>query len=1491
MSERDLTGNHSSTDFSPPSTPSTDSWVDVTPPLDGPLSWAPGPVRRIQLYALTAHEESGINRLSTAYAKYLVKQRLSDMSEKETSNACLDLAYTLCTRRTKLPWKAFLVSSSPERLSSQFQESFSKPKRSSQPPNITFAFSGQGAQWYKMGRELLQYKVFESSLETADRHLQSLGCEWSLMTELSKDEGKSLIDLPRISQPLCTALQVALVDLLDDWGVKPQSVVGHSSGEIAATYTFGVLSREDAWKLSYHRGRLTSAMKYLTPNLRGRMMAVALSPRKAEEYLSKLKLGLAIVACINSPESVTISGDESAVLELEKLLKSEGVFARLLKVNNAYHSSHMRIIERHYLTSIKGIQTLEAHQNRMMFSSVTGKGIHSDELGPSYWAQNLVSPVKFSEAFASLLSSKRCKPEVILEIGPHGVLQGPIKQILDAKLKVRSGPTCLSILSRSTDAVATSLEAVGQLWSLGLPVDLEKVNASVSYKPKVLTDLPTYPWNHTRRYWHESHLGSAHRFRKYGRMDLIGAQTADSISEEPRWRGFIRVSENPWVEDHQVQNTIIYPAAGIISMALEAARQLQDENREIDGYEVANMHIDRAMILPTTSHGLETALNAKVHYIDSQTSRDELPLDFTIYSKPLGAKWVEHAHGSLTVRYKKINMSVVEAENARAIVEEHQAELLRLGGICTEMIAPRQLYETLESIGMKYGPTFQNITSIGKKENSSCTSVKIPDTASRMPAQYEYPHLIHPATLDAMFQTVFVAGNEPMVPSFLESLFISADFPSGAGRELMGYSTASRHGLRDALGTIVMSDPSWDKPLLVVKNLHFTALNSSQADESEGGFLPNHHRLCAELKWKEDVDTTETTTFKGWLELLAFKNLDLNILEINNGDDFLMDYMLTALNGSSDSTPRVLRYTVAGGDQAMFESTQTKFPQWSGRMNWKSISGTEDVVKQGFKLKSFDLILTHSFELFSRTALSSLLKNGGRLLSINDSNPIDVSDTTAEGDRYRIAPEVEVRPASLETTIEELLDPAIGSPRPLPTSEIANVTILSNFLATESLMCKEATLILPENTSTPLARLASRINDALLLMNVKTEITKFSASSETFAGKMCISLLELETPMVFKMTENDFDAFRSVITVAKCTLWITMGGHFNCENPFSSPAATLCRTIRSEDPQKLLYNLDIEPAASVDSDATGRAIMSSILKSFKMGAISEEMEYVERGGKLLIPRVQLQEQLSSRIDRGDSRPHPKLLPYSQPERSLKLEIGTVGDLKSLCFSDDAQASFDLEPLDVEIEVAAVGVKMLDVKTVLGQTSNDTIGTDVSGTIRRVGSGVSNLKPGDRVIALCAGAYKSLVRVSELMCQKIPDEMEFDTAASLPSNLVISYYSLIMTGRLQKGESVLIHDGASALGQTCIQMAQAIGGDIFTTAGDGDRDMIMSLYDIESSHILEAESSQLTKSVRSLTNGQGFDLVLSNLPQDKLKFTWSAINPCKSMKKNPLSISY
>jgi acyl transferase domain-containing protein len=345
------------------------------------------------------------------------------------------------------------------------------------------------------------------------------------------------------------------------------AVVGHSSGEIAAAYCKGAISRESAWKIAYHRGRLTNFIRLLAPHINGGMLVVGINEDQARKYLKRVLDGKVVIACVNSPSNVTISGDMLGINQLYELLTLDSIFTRKLKVETAYHSHHMNIIAAAYMESLRDIELLSTSDSEItMFSSVTGAIVKSTDLGPKYWVDNMVSTVRFSTATQSLLAfspsakKRRSKSDIstvdiLLEIGPHSTLEGPLRQILQTNEAHKSNILYLSLLSRGRNAFKSMLEAAGRIFVKGYPVDLPKVNntgAECSNLPAPLSDLPSYPWNHSSRYWHESHLSIGHRFRKYPRHDLFGAPTTDHNPLEPKWRNFIRKSENPWIQDHRV---------------------------------------------------------------------------------------------------------------------------------------------------------------------------------------------------------------------------------------------------------------------------------------------------------------------------------------------------------------------------------------------------------------------------------------------------------------------------------------------------------------------------------------------------------------------------------------------------------------------------------------------------------------------------------------------------------------------------------------------------------------------------------------------------------------------------------------------------------------------------------------------------------------------------------------------------------------------------
>lgn len=298
------------------------------------------------------------------------------------------------------------------------------------------------------------------------------------------------------------------------------------------------------------------------------MLAVGLSHIQVLPFFERLtvefgKLDVSI-ACYNSPTNLTISGDRSQIETLKAALDERQIFARMLQVQVAYHSSHMTPIAAQYIDLIGDLEVGDQHgkSNPIMVSSVTCAIIAGKELRSArYWAKNLVSPVKFADALALLCELPQAQQETgdvvcvnrLLEIGPHSALQSPVKQVL--KSIDRSG--CVSydsLIIRNLPSTETALKAIARIHCAGYPVHIGNANQAnkISGDMKVLTDLPEYPFDHSNSYWSENRLSKAFRFRKHPRLDLLGTLVPDSNSFEKRWRHTLKIQELPWMEDHKV---------------------------------------------------------------------------------------------------------------------------------------------------------------------------------------------------------------------------------------------------------------------------------------------------------------------------------------------------------------------------------------------------------------------------------------------------------------------------------------------------------------------------------------------------------------------------------------------------------------------------------------------------------------------------------------------------------------------------------------------------------------------------------------------------------------------------------------------------------------------------------------------------------------------------------------------------------------------------
>ena len=351
--------------------------------------------------------------------------------------------------------------------------------------------------------------------------------------------------------------------------MTPTAVIGHSSGEIAAGYCVGGLSRESAWKIAYYRGVATASLIESSKDM-GSMLSAGLSEADIGPYLDRINTDgdRLTVGCINSPQNVTVSGSLDQLASLRQLLEQDKIFNKRLNVSVAYHSKQMNEIAPLYHSLMKDIdgRTL-VHAAPIMFSSVTGSSVSAKDLSNSdYWVANLVSPVRFLQALTNLsakevpekadrASYKDLRLSHIVEIGPHAALKGPIREYINSTSQ-SSEITYDSLLIRGQPAHVTIMTALGKLYCLGQPLDIAAVN-DLGERPtpsQMLLNLPSYPFTHSKKYCAEGRISRSFRSRAVQHHEFIGTPVSDWNPLNARWQNVIRISEKSWVQDHKVRS-------------------------------------------------------------------------------------------------------------------------------------------------------------------------------------------------------------------------------------------------------------------------------------------------------------------------------------------------------------------------------------------------------------------------------------------------------------------------------------------------------------------------------------------------------------------------------------------------------------------------------------------------------------------------------------------------------------------------------------------------------------------------------------------------------------------------------------------------------------------------------------------------------------------------------------------------------------------------
>lgn len=617
-----------------------------------------------------------------------------------------DVCHTVSVRRSHLEFRAAVVAESSDELASGLRALVAE--RQASPPavdepalsgKLAFVFSGMGPQWAGMGRELLCEPVFRAAAERCDRLFHQYA-GWSLLEEMIADPSTSRMQDAEVAQPANFLLQVALAELWTSWGVTPEAIVGHSAGEVAAAVVAGVLSFDAGVRVIYHRSRLQQRATNA-----GRMLAAGLSAADAEEVLTPYRATVSIAA-INGPKSVTLSGASGALEAVARGLDERGIFNRLLDVRVPYHSHAMDPLEAELRESL---QDLDAEVATVPFySTVSGCALEGPEVDAAYWWQNVRQPVRFAAAMEQLIADGYDR---FIELAPHPVLAHSIRETLTAS---QSPGVALPSLRRGRER-ATALETLGVLYTQGHTINWR----ALLPEDASLIKLPTYPWQKTR-HWHESESSQRHRLSDPSHPLLHHRLESPDVV----WETNVVPSMPPYLQDHVIQGSVVYPAAAYIEMALAAARQLG-----CDAPVIEDLELKRALVLTKES---VTELRFAV---DQQHS------GFTIHSRSResGQPWTLHVVGHLRLK--------------RGVPKQKPESLTHVRGRCPAEMSRPSCYAAMQEHGLQYGPLFQGLNLLWQGRGEALGRIECPEPVAAELAAY----CVHPAILDACFHVLMGA--------------------------------------------------------------------------------------------------------------------------------------------------------------------------------------------------------------------------------------------------------------------------------------------------------------------------------------------------------------------------------------------------------------------------------------------------------------------------------------------------------------------------------------------------------------------------------------------------------------------------------------------------------------------------------------------------------------------------------------------------------------
>ncbi|KZF21837.1 polyketide synthase [Xylona heveae TC161] len=1477
-----------------------------------------------QLLLYSANSPESLQKVIENYTTYL--SRYPERIE--------DLAFTLANRRQHLSHRSFAVAS---REKPGTPAPLAKP---TQPSNLIMVFTGQGAQWPQMGRALLRSNpVFKASIQESDKHLKGLGEEgpdWTIEAELRKPAKTSRLGTAELSQPLCTALQIGLVDSLAAIGIVPNAVVGHSSGEIAAAYASGALTAQEAITAAFHRGLV--AKKQSRP---GAMAAIGMGWAEVKPFL----IPTVDVACENSPKSVTLSGDAEKVKDVVAAIQKARpeVLARLLKVEKAYHSYHMAEVGEDYYRLV-GPKMIGRSPSKLFFSSVTGKLLGEGEaLGAKYWQKNLESPVLFSSAVSRIAEHPVGKNAVFLEVGPHSALAGPLRQILAANA---SSGAYVAAMVRGENCTEAFLSAVGKLYTLHIQIDFKKMMPEGVSLP----GLPQYPWNHQKSHWHENRVTREWRHRQHPYHDLLGVRALESAEFTPVWRNVFHIDNAPWVRDHKVGGDIVFPFAAYVAMAGEAVRQVSGVQ---EGFTVRNVEAITALVIAEgTPVELVTAFQR--HEVDKDWWK------FTIGSHN-GHVWTRHCAGDVT--------SLQQSLGSSAVIEE-----------LPRKIAASSWYDVLRRAGLDFGPRFQCLDDM----RASTTGIPGRSTATiynKMQGDEGMYHQ-HPVAIDAALHLTVCAA------AYGIGLKHRNNVATGVGQMSIlrssenvlvatGSGSFTRNGSVRGSGYCLAES----KVVMRMSGVKHNILEAPQGEDLHA---------AAYLKWKPHIDFIDTQKLiklsfdkavymstlnelaqlcmlRSWISISSFKPtvphlekykawLELQISSMKPSSQAWRALDDQSLRERIERRVEHLSGTPADPvARALLAVNLEVDSVFSGKKDAWDIMHESDVHSQlyafidNFNNSSLLAALAHTrptlrvLELGAGKGVSTtrILKSLGSSFSKYTFSDVSSSSFQTAKEQFKGVPNIEFSVLDIGKDLEQQGFAESQYDLVIATNIVHQTESLSrSFDNLRALLVPDGRLILQE-----LCPSSQWINYVLGLLpkwwstgrdggpcepyldikgweeelhrsgfcnimavpdadepfqlsatfvakpdsskrpvkKVALLCTEPTSNSESVAEELqrrnfevTFCTLDDSPPTdkdIISLLDQESSFFATLSAEVFARLKIFLGSVTNAGIFWITPLTSL----HCQNPQ---YAQTLGFARTMRSELGIDFAVCETDTNFGDHHVLEVFEHFQLRDDI----TRLHKDMEYIIHEGEVKV-PRIHPFSLGEALVTsseddhviLTTNKPGRLSDLHWAYKPTKS--LVGDEVEIEVYSVGLNSRDVAIATGslEVPELVFGQEAAGIIRRAGPEVQDFQIGDRVMVVGHCTCASVIVQSEALCIKLPDSLTFNEGAILPIVYSTAFHALVNLARLAKEQSILIHSGGSAIGLAAIQIACSLKAKIFATVADEQQaSHLIENFDVPRCHIFLTSDSKFPEALLEVTSGQGVDFVLNSLTGELGRASWLCV---------------